>query len=230
MSPEGPVRDGNGAGFELIETLRWEPARGFVRLERHMARLAASARELGFELSPAGIHRALRDAVGGGALLRVRLTLAQEGKSEVTAQPYAPLAPDAVWTLKIAETRLDANDPLLRHKTTRRTVYDAARAEFSREEADEVILLNQRGEVCEGTITNVFIDMGDGILLTPALRCGLLPGVFRGELLESGKAKEAVLTEDDLRRANAIFVGNSLRGLIRSRLARTRCSVLPKAS
>ena len=65
MSPEGPVRDGNGTSFELIETLRWEPARGFVRLERHMARLAASARELGFELSPAGTDRALRDALGG---------------------------------------------------------------------------------------------------------------------------------------------------------------------
>ncbi|HEV2898038.1 MAG TPA: aminotransferase class IV family protein [Pseudaminobacter sp.] len=219
MSPEGPVRDGNGTSFELIETLRWEPARGFVRLKRHMARLAASARELGFELSPAGTDRALRDAVGGGAALRVRLTLAQDGKSKVTTQPYTPLAPDAVWTLKIAETRLDANDPLLRHKTTRRAIYDAARAEFPREEADEVILLNQHGQVCEGTITNVFADMGDGVLLTPSLRCGLLPGVLRGELLESGRAKEAALTEDDLRRTKALFVGNSLRGLIRVRLA-----------
>jgi 4-amino-4-deoxychorismate lyase len=218
MPSESAVRDGNGAGFELIETLRWEPARGFVRLERHMARLAASAHELGFKLSPAGIDLALRDAAGGDGALRVRLTLVQDGKPEVTTQPFTPLAPDAVWTLRIAETRLDANDPLLRHKTTRRAVYDAARAEFSREEADEVILLNQRGEVCEGTITNVFVDAGNGVLLTPPLRCGLLPGVLRGELLESGKAKEAVLIEEDLRRANAIFVGNSLRGLIRARL------------
>jgi 4-amino-4-deoxychorismate lyase len=156
--------------------------------------------------------------VGGDAPLRVRLTLAQDGKSEVTTQPFTPLAPAAVWTVKIAETRLDANDPLLRHKTTRRAVYDAARAEFSRDEADEVILLNQHGQVCEGTITNVFADTGDGILLTPPLRCGLLPGVLRGELLESGKAREVVLTGNDLRRANAIFVGNSLRGLIRARL------------
>ncbi|WP_353644774.1 aminotransferase class IV family protein [Mesorhizobium sp. WSM2239] len=215
MPSESAVRDGNGAGFELIETLRWEPARGFVRLERHMARLAASARELGFSMSETAVDRALRNAVGGNAALRVRLTLAQDGKPEITTQPHAPLAPDAVWTLKIAETRLNANDPLLHHKTTRRAVYDAARAEFSREEADEVILLNQHGQVCEGTITNIFADV-DGVLLTPPLGCGLLPGVLRGELLESGKVREAVLTEEDLHSANAMFVGNSLRGLIRA--------------
>ena len=80
-----------------------------------------------------------------------------------------------------------------------------------------MILLNRRGEVCEGTITNVFADIGDGVLLTPPLRCGLLPGVLRSELRESGTAREAVLSEDDLRRAKAIFVGNSLRGLIGAR-------------
>ncbi|MEP9389769.1 aminotransferase class IV family protein [Mesorhizobium sp. KR9-304] len=219
MPAEGALRDGTPAGFELIETLRWQPQEGFVRLDRHLARLYASAHALGFVADPEAIGEALRECRGERVPLRVRLTLAQDGEAKATTAPFEPLAVGAVWTLRIAKTRLDADDPLIRHKTTRRATYEAARAEFSREEADEVLLLNQRGEVCEGTITNVFVDAGEPVLVTPALQCGLLPGVLRGEMIEQGKAREAVLTEADLRAVQTIFVGNSLRGLIRAKLA-----------
>jgi 4-amino-4-deoxychorismate lyase len=218
MPAEGAVRDGNQADFELIETLRWEPLAGFVRLDLHLGRLQASAEALGFAFSRMTVEEALRGAAGGAGPMRVRLTLAGGGKAEVTTQPFTPLSPDAVWNIQIAETRLYSADPMLRHKTTLRDRYNAARAEFSRQDAEEVLLLNERGEVCEGTITNIFIDRGDGRLLTPALSCGLLPGVLRGELIVAGKAAEAVLTVEDLRAAKTVYVGNSLRGLIRARL------------
>jgi 4-amino-4-deoxychorismate lyase len=214
MPAEGALRDGTPAGFELIETLRWEPDKGFVRLERHLARLYASAHALGFAADPEAIGEALRECQGERVPLRVRLTLAHNGEANAITAPFEPLPKDVVWTLRIADTRLDSADPLLRHKTTRRRVYEAARAEFLREEADEVILLNQRGEVCEGTITNLFADFGDGKLITPAFRCGLLPGILRGEMLDQGRAEERVFSFDHLKAAKAIFVGNSLRGLI----------------
>ncbi len=219
MPAEGALRDGTAAGFELIETLRWEPGEGFVRLERHLQRLYASAHALGFAADPEAIGEALRECQGERVPLRVRLTLAADGKVNAATAPFEPLPADAVWTLRIAATRLDSADPLIRHKTTLRQVYEAARAEFSREEADEILLLNERGEVCEGTITNVYIDTGGPALVTPALDCGLLPGVLRGEMIDEGKAKEAVLAEDDLRAARTLYVGNSLRGLIKARLA-----------
>ena len=82
-----------------------------------------------------------------------------------------------------------------------------------------MILLNEAGQVCEGTITSLFLDMGNGApLRTPALTCGLLAGVLRGELIEKGEAVEANLTIDDIGSASKIFVGNSLRGLIAARL------------
>ncbi|RUX19378.1 hypothetical protein EOA23_30680, partial [Mesorhizobium sp. M2A.F.Ca.ET.042.01.1.1] len=93
-----------------------------------------------------------------------------------------------------------------------------ARAEYLPTRADEVILANERGEICEGTITNLFTDFGNGPLATPRLDCGLLPGILRGELLDEGRAVEAIYSFDDLKAAKAIFVGNSLRGLIPARL------------
>lgn len=220
MSAESPLRDGNAASFELIETLRWEPAGGFVRFGRHLARVDASARELGFAFERPAIEQALVRSVGGNAPLRVRLTIDQSGQPNVTIQPFVPMPADTVWTLAISTaTRLDCTNPLLRHKTTQRSQYDAARAEFSHDAADEVILLNEAGEVCEGTITTIFADTGNGPFKTPPLGCGLLAGVLRGEMLDIGKATEAVLTPGDLRRARALYVGNSLRGLISARLA-----------
>ncbi|MEI5681275.1 MULTISPECIES: aminotransferase class IV family protein [unclassified Mesorhizobium] len=219
MPSEGPFRDGNPPKFELIETLRWEPAQGFVRLERHLTRLEASARDLGFRFERAEVARELSHSASGSAPLRIRLTLDRHGIAKVTTQPFVPLPADTVWKLAIANVRLDSTDMLLRHKTTKRTAYEAARVEFPPEAANEVILCNERGEICEGTITTLFADVGHGLLRTPALHCGLLAGVLRVELLETGKAIEAVLTIDDLHKAKALFVGNSLRGLIRAQLA-----------
>jgi len=219
MPAQGALRNGTPAGFELIETLRWDPEEGFIRLDRHLQRLYASAHALGFVADPEAIGEVLRECQGERVPLRVRMTLARGGKVNATTAPFEPLAKDAVWRLRIAKAGLDSTDPLIRHKTTRRAMYEAARSEFPREDADEVLLFNERGEVCEGTITNVFIDIGEPVLVTPSLECGLLPGVLRGEMLEQVTAREAVLTEADLRAAKALYVGNSLRGLIRARLA-----------
>ena len=150
--------------------------------------------------------------------LRVRLELFPDGRIDVQTAPFTPLAPDATWRLKIASTRLPSTDPLLSHKTSRRALYAQARAEFPASEADEVILLNERGEVCEGTITTLFLDDGSGMLKTPPLAAGLLAGVLRAELLDTGRAAEATLRPQDLA-GGRIFVGNSLRGLIPAALA-----------
>ena len=77
---------------------------------------------------------------------------------------------------------------------------------------DEVVFLNERGEVCDGSITTVFFDRGAG-LRTPPLACGLLPGVLRAEM---GCAEE-VLMGTDLGRVR-LWVGNALRGLIRAEM------------
>jgi len=197
--------------LRLIETLGWDGQR-LLRLERHLDRLARSAARLGFVHDPDAVTEAL-SAITGPSPLRVRLTLAQDGRTEVT---HAPLAPNpALWHVALAETQLDASDPWLGLKTTRRQLYDRDRAALP-SGTDEYIYANQYGELCEGTITTLFFDLGSG-LCTPPLRCGLLPGCLRAELLETGAAREAALKLVDLPRAR-LWMGNSLRGLIPARL------------
>jgi 4-amino-4-deoxychorismate lyase len=220
MPSEGPLCDGEPAGFDLIETMRWEPETGFVRLDRHLARLQGSALELGFSHDPQRVEDALGRAVHQATgVLRIRLVLSRNGDADVSSHPYEPLAAGTVWKLRLAHERLRSTDTLLRHKTSRREAYAAARAEYAAHDADEVLLLNERGELCEGTITTLFADFGDGVLATPRLDCGLLAGILRGEFLDSGRAREAVFDVSELKSAKALHVGNSLRGLIPARLA-----------
>ncbi|PYB73096.1 aminotransferase class IV family protein [Rhizobium wuzhouense] len=202
--------------FSLIETMRWQPDAGFLRLDQHLRRLARSADALGFR-QPQDARGKLEKEVSGDTPLRVRLVMSFRGKIEITTSPYIAEAEEAVWRVKVAKTRLQSEDSLFRHKTTRREPYEAARAEFSKDEADEVILLNERDEVCEGTITNIFAEAADGTLLTPPLTSGLLPGVLRAELIRERRARGEVLKLSDLSHRK-LFVGNSLRGLIRAEL------------
>lgn len=211
--------------FTLIETLRYEPPErletgldtGFVRLRLHMARLSRSARRLGFTL-PDDVTARLKHAVAQAtALSRVRLELTRDGRLDIAVVPFAAQPPGTVWRVRIAETRLASTDPLLRYKTSRRHAYDAARREWPADEADEVLLLNERGDPCEGTITSLFLDDGSGILKTPPIACGLLAGVLRTELICARRARVERLTLDAVR-AGPLFMGNALRGLIPARL------------
>lgn len=220
MPAQGPLRDRGEAGFHLIETMRLEPGAGLVRGALHLDRLERSARALGFAFDRGAVQARLRALEEDAAPRRARLVLHPDGALAVTTHAYVPVAQDAVWTLRIAAVRLDPANPLLRHKTSARSVHEAARAQFSPQEADEVLLLNEEGQVCEGTITSVFARLEEGgPLATPPLACGLLDGVLRRELIARGKASERVLLAADLAGAGALYVGNSLRGLIRARLA-----------
>lgn len=204
------------AGFSLIETMRFEPQAGILRRNLHAARLRNSAKVLGFD----GAERALDalDAAAGTAAspLRIRLELFPDGRHEITDAPFFPLPEDAVWRIGVARlARLRSNDPILRHKTSKRAVHEAARAEYPRTAIDEVILLNEKDEVCEGAITNIFLEDGTGMLLTPPLSSGCLAGVFRTSLICGRKARNRRLTLDALKR-HPFHVGNSLRGLVQA--------------
>ena len=178
----------------------------------HRDRLRQGCALVGFPLDEDALQAPL-GAVPKGQILRVRLAVDAVGAIGVTHQPL-PANP-AFWRVVLSPLRLDSGDPWLGIKTSHRPVYDRARAALP-EGTDEAILLNERGEVCEGTITNLFLRRGDR-LLTPPLSCGLLPGVLRRSLIDAGRAEEARLMPADLA-AGDLFMGNALRGLIPAQL------------
>jgi para-aminobenzoate synthetase/4-amino-4-deoxychorismate lyase len=195
----------------------YEPGGDLVLLDRHMERLRTSARYFGFAFEEAKARRSLADAVKGKLeRLRVRLLLSESGAVSVTTTPLPPADPAAAMRFVVSPTVLDSADIFLFHKTTRRELYDREWQHYSETAgADEVIYLNERGELAEGSRTTIFTET-DGHLLTPALSSGLLAGTLRAELIASGRASEVVLKLDDLEAADAVYLGNSVRGLVRA--------------
>ncbi|WP_170753339.1 aminotransferase class IV family protein [Ruegeria lacuscaerulensis] len=212
---ESPLRPPDDPDFRLIETLAFRPGQGFVRRDRHLARMGRSAAALGVPFDRDRAIAAL-EGVAGTSPLRCRLTLDAAGAVEVTTGALAENPP--LWRVAIADQRLQASDVWLQHKTTQRALYDDARASLP-PGIDELLFLNERDELCEGTITNLFVHMADGRRLTPALFSGVLPGILREELLDNKQVTAAPVTLTDLQNAEKLYVGNSLRGLIRAELA-----------
>ncbi len=197
-------------GLKLIETLRREEG-GYPRLKSHLERLRRSAHWLGFAFDePALLERLASQPATG--LWRVRVLLAANATLTVEAFPLAG-EPEGLRFARIADTVIDSTHPLRHHKTTDRALYDQA-LQICEAEPDifDLVFLNERGEVAEGARSNVFVER-DGVLLTPPLLSGALPGVLRAELLACGQAREEILYPDDL--AAGFWLGNALRGLIR---------------
>lgn len=197
--------------FDLVETMRHDLREGIVDLTRHLDRLKDSAAALGFSFDRHHARNELQAATFGTGPGVVRLLLARSGAMAVIAGP-APETPPEPVSARIVPLPVSPHDFRLRHKTTDRAFYDDTRAAAG---TFEVVFTDPEGFLTEGSFTNLFVER-DGKLLTPPVTRGLLPGVLRGRLLDSGEAIEADLRSEDL--ASGFLLGNSLRGLVRARL------------
>ena len=209
-------------GYGLIETFGWHEQTGFMWLDLHMARLAESAKQLGFKFVKRGIMTALSNSITNhSGAHKVRLELSKNGTFKIETLALQMTNPDAEWPVTMSKNPVQSGDALLTHKTTRRQFIDGELARLHTETGcKETLLFNERGELCEGSYTNVFI-VKDGQMYTPPVSSGLLPGVLREALLVSGQAHEQILTIEDIQNAGEIYIGNSVRGLVRTKLSAT---------
>ena len=195
--------------FDLLETVLWKPDDGYLLLGRHLKRLLQSSDYFGFRVDVLDV----RDQLEQYATRlpphphRVRLVVSRSGSVQITATPHdveAGFAP-----LAMAARPIDPANPFLYHKTTNRGVYEDAIA--GRPGFEDVLLHNDRGEVTESTIANVVVEK-HGVLLTPPISSGLLPGTLRAHLLDDGKIQEEVITVQDIADGVPCFLLNSVRG------------------
>ncbi len=194
--------------FELLETMLWDPESGFRHLDAHLARLAESADHFSAPVAVDALRGNLSalTATLAPRPQRVRVLAALDGETRLEASPLAALP--SPYRVRLARCPVDSRDVFLYHKTTWRRVYDEARRELP--DCEDVLLFNERGELTESTIANLVLER-DGAWLTPPVACGLLPGIERARLLAEGRLQEAVLTVDDLYRADRILLVNSVR-------------------
>jgi para-aminobenzoate synthetase/4-amino-4-deoxychorismate lyase len=204
--------------FSLVETMLWDC--GHPLLELHLDRLMDSAAYFGFECERDAVRAALAEyarAFECAERRRVRLLVDSTGRMNIGDELLAKNDSGGEKTVRayVSRERTNAKDPMLYHKTTHRPLYAEAFKEAVDKGFDDVLFMNEREEVTEGAISNVFVQM-DGKWLTPPVECGLPAGVYRRHLLETlTGAEERVLYAEDLRRADAVYLCNAVRGLRR---------------
>jgi para-aminobenzoate synthetase/4-amino-4-deoxychorismate lyase len=221
--------------FKLIETMFWHPDRGYWQLDLHLKRLIGSAEYFAYPLDLEKISGALTalaenfKGVTPQQCQRVRLTVDRNGDLEITHADFPhgigmdidldevllqSVTDSSLPEVVFSDSQTDSRSPFLCHKTTLRQLYDDERKRLTEAGYYEVLFINELGEVTEGTVNNIFIKKGRN-LVTPPLSSGLLPGVLREYLMSRypDRIIEAPISKKELEQAEAVFVGNSVRGL-----------------
>lgn len=198
----------SATSFHLIESLLFEPVTGYFLLDRHLQRLEQSAGYFGFVVDLLAIReRLIQHGQSRATPHKVRLVVEPSGCFSLEESELVPPPADTAWVTIAAQPVL-SSDPFLFHKTTRREHFERAAAQHP--ECVDVLFVNERNEVTEGTYNNLVVSMS-GALWTPPRESGLLPGTYRGYLLDSGIITERSITPRDLAKADALYLINSVR-------------------
>ena len=203
----------------LIETMKADADALIALLPYHLRRLKQSARALGYRYpnddAVITAIKAALDQTSTATIMpsgtRLRLLLSPLGQLVIQTAPL-PALQGVPW-IALTQLRLESAEPLLQHKTTHRPWYEAATQWLAQHpHYFDLIFLNEKGELCEGSRSNIYV-LKNGVWLTPPLASGLLGGVLRTQLLDTHQVEEAILTPSDLTAGKAsIRLSNALRG------------------
>ncbi len=204
--------------LSLIESILWQPEKGYFLLGLHLKRLRRSCEYFSI---PYNLER-LKEELGNlekGLIkkrFKVKIILDLDGQINVEKEELEPVC--APVKVKISFQKINPDNIFLYHKTNQRILYEQEKKKAQKQGFFEVIFLNTKNQLTEGTITNIFL-LKKRCLYTPPIYCGLLAGVLREHLLKEGKARERVLYLKDFLEADRVFIGNSVRGLLEAQVS-----------
>ena len=207
------IHDGfslNQSDFSLLETILWQAHDGYFVLDYHLQRLKNSAIYFDFSVDINSLKTQLNKLAESflNQDYKVRLLLNSDGEITYQTMSLSPVKNQELVKLGMCCTPVDSTNIFLYHKTTNRQVYEIAKAAFP--DCDDVLLWNERGEITETSIGNIVVEL-NGELLTPPVKCGLLAGTFRANLLDKGKIREEIMTMETLKYSNRIYIINSVK-------------------
>lgn len=195
--------------FGLIETMRCE--NGHVPLlNKHLERLQKSAHFFGIPFLEHHIQKSILDYCQHLTdRQRVRLELSSTGNIALEHQTlhisHEPIR------IGLSKKRTHSENIFLKHKTTKRDLYTEEYTKAAQEGLADIIFMNERDELTEGAISNIFIKKA-GAYFTPPLNCGILPGIQRAVFMETHAVTEKALSLNDLVSADEIIITNAVRG------------------
>jgi len=201
--------------FSLIETLLWEPGKGCPLLKFHLERLSASAEYFDYKFSKKAVTAFLDKLFKDfdNKCYRVRFLLNKNGEMSVSHKIAEKSNSNKIIAFSARKT--DPTDKFLFHKTTNRNIYDREHKKYKDKGFFDVIFRNKHNQVTEGAISNIIIKK-DGKYYTPPIECGLLDGVYKRYLISEKilNIQERILTPDDIKTAQRIFLTNAVRGMV----------------
>lgn len=205
-------------GMGAFETLAVHAGKPLL-LPHHMRRLEKALDFLGIDRRKADVQNAVNETLQSAeeglrenGTLKIIVTRKNIDVS-LTESRYGPQAWEEGFTAAISTVRRNETSPFVYHKTLNYgdNIYEKRQAKARG--IDEPIFLNSRGELCEGATSNIFL-VRKGMLFTPPVVCGLLPGIAREMVIESHPVVQRAITPDEFPDFDEAFLTNSLFGIM----------------
>jgi len=200
--------------FDLFETMLVENGK-ILFLEEHLERLKLTAEFFLFSFDEKKIRKSLDVKIvelDPGKKFKIKLTLNKWGRIKIETSDLSSAT--EIVKIIVSERRINTQNRFQYFKTTNRRLYGDEYQKYYAKGFFDVIFLNEKDEVAEGSITNIFIRKGNS-WLTPPLTSGILNGIYRSHLLKEEDNKEKLISVEYLLKADEIKLVNSVRGEIR---------------